>query len=326
MSLRVEELSKRFGRIQALNKLSFEAQEGRIFGLIGPNGSGKSTTFRIILDLLNADEGAVYWEGERIKQLNKEQIGFLPEERGLYPKLKVENQLMYFGRLKGRSKAWLKPEIDYWLEHFELEDRRKDKPDTLSKGNQQKVQLIMSFLHKPKLLIFDEPFSGLDPVNSDFLKRSIIKLKEEGATIIFSSHRMDHVEDLCDSLCLLDEGEPLFSGDILDLKQVEGRRKLRLSPHLSEAQINSFEGVLEHSYNREQWTLLLDEEERARKIFSSVTDPDGFTDKFSLDYLSLEEIFKKWVGGNDAEEPILAENDPSLNPAAGPSVDERTDR
>lgn len=314
MSLRVEGLSKAFGRIQALDQLSFEANTGRIFGLIGPNGSGKSTTFRIVLGLLNADEGEVYWDGQRMKQLNKEAIGFLPEERGLYPKLRVEKQLRYFGELKGRSKAWLQPEIDYWLEHFELEDRRKDKPDTLSKGNQQKVQLIMSFLHKPKLLIFDEPFSGLDPVNSDFLKRSILKLRDEGATIIFSSHRMDHVEDLCDSLCLLDEGQSLFSGDILALKQEEGRRKLRLSPDLPRELIESFAGVEESNYTREQWTLLLESEERAQAIFRQVIDADGYTDKFSLDYLSLEEIFKKWVGNDNGS--TLEENDPGINPAA----------
>lgn len=298
MSLRVQDLSKRFGQIQALHKLSFEARTGTIFGLIGPNGSGKSTAFRIILDLLNADEGKVYWQDERIKQLDKGSIGFLPEDRGLYPKLRVENQLYYFGRLKGRSKEWLKPEIDYWLKHFELEDRRKDKPDTLSKGNQQKVQLIMSFLHKPSLLIFDEPFSGLDPVNADFLKGSILKLKDEGCTIIFSSHRMDHVEDLCDDLCLLNQGESLFAGDILALKQVEGRRKLRLSPDLSSELIESLDGVLEQEFSREEWTLLLDREERAKEIFGQVTDSNGFTDKFSLDYLSLEEIFKKWIGNN----------------------------
>lgn len=309
MSLHIHDLSKSFGRIRALDGLSLEAPKGHIFGLIGPNGSGKSTTFRIILGLLKADSGSVSWDGKRIHEIPKERIGFLPEERGVYPKFKVKPQLRYFGKLKGRSRSWLDPEIDRWLEHFELQDRAKDKPETLSKGNQQKVQLIMSFLHQPDLLILDEPFSGLDPVNSDFLMQSILELKEQGTTIIFSSHRMDHVEELCDHLCLLHAGHPLYSGDILGLKEKEGRRKLRLSPDVSPETVATFDGVLESHRGREAWTLLLDDPGRAREIFPKVVDDEGYTDLFSLDYLSLEEIFKKWISQANQEEvgPLLTE-------------------
>lgn len=302
MSLRTESLSKSFGRIQALKGLSFEAKEGEIMGLIGPNGSGKSTTFRIVLDLLTADEGIVTWQDQPIHHLNKEDIGFLPEERGLYPKLPVIKQLQYFGALKGRSRKWLEPEIRYWMEHFELEDRGKDKPETLSKGNQQKVQLIMSFLHQPRLLILDEPFSGLDPVNSEFLMQSVLKLKEQGTTVIFSSHRMDHVEDLCDSIVLLKKGEMLFSGGIMDLKAKEGRRKLRLDPSIPQETVDQFEGVLKQQRGRENLLLTLDDEARAKAIYPQIVDEQGFTDKFSLDYLSLEEIFKKWIGTEELKD------------------------
>lgn len=211
MTLTVEQLTKKFDHFTAVDHLSFEAENGKIFGLIGQNGAGKTTTFRMILKLLVPTVGVIKWGGETVNTLDRDMIGYLPEERGMYPKMAVEDQIIFFGRLRGKNKRDLKKEADYWIERFGLSDKRRALTETLSKGNQQKVQLIVSMIHQPSLLILDEPFSGLDPVNAELLKKAILELKERGATIIFSSHRMDHVEELCDHLCLLQKGKSLFS-------------------------------------------------------------------------------------------------------------------
>ncbi|RYL93253.1 ABC transporter ATP-binding protein [Sporolactobacillus sp. THM19-2] len=295
MTLTVHQLTKQFQTFTAVNKLTFEAESGKIFGLIGQNGAGKTTTFRMILGLLTPTSGTIKWNGQSVHALNRNIIGYLPEERGLYPKMPVEDQLMFFGRLRGKDKSTLKDEIAYWLDRFDLTDKRKAATETLSKGNQQKVQLIGSLIHKPSLLILDEPFSGLDPVNAGLLKSAIIDAKNEGATIIFSSHRMDHVEELCDHICLLKHGVSLFSGPLRELKAQFGKINLTLRGPFTAEQLSVLPGVLSVSREQDMFRLLLSGEENAPEIFRQVTK-DGFIEKFSLDYLSLEEIFTRKVG------------------------------
>ncbi|MDD9148687.1 MULTISPECIES: ABC transporter ATP-binding protein [unclassified Sporolactobacillus] len=295
MTLEADCLTKKFQNFTAVKDLSFVADSGEIFGLIGQNGAGKTTTFRMILNLLAPTSGKIKWNGEPVHALNRDMIGYLPEERGMYPKMPVEEQLIFFGRLRGKGKAELKKETEAWLERFGLADKRNVLTETLSKGNQQKVQLIASLIHKPSLLILDEPFSGLDPVNAGLLKEAIIDLKERGATIIFSSHRMDHVEELCDHLCLLKRGESLFTGAIRDLKAQFGKINLTLRGPFSEQLLSGMPGVVSVIREKDCFRLLLSDEENAKEIFRLVTK-NGFIERFSLDYLSLEEIFKRKVG------------------------------
>lgn len=295
MSLKLEHVTKKYRDFTAVQDLNFEIEKGEIFGLIGQNGAGKTTTFRMILDLQETTEGTITWEGKEINKVNRDILGYLPEERGIFPQMKVEEQLYFFGELRGMKRDELKKEIDFWIERFELEEKRKDKAETLSKGNQQKVQLIASFLHKPKFLILDEPFSGLDPVNKDLLKNAILHLRDEGMTILFSSHQMENVEELCDHLCLLKRGVSLFSGSLLDLKKQYGKTKLTIRTDMPLEDAN-LPGVKEIKHIKGEYLLTLEDESYAKNIFDVVSN-GTYIEKFSLDYLSLDEIFKDQVGG-----------------------------
>lgn len=295
MSLKLEHVTKKYRDFTAVQDLNFEIEKGEIFGLIGQNGAGKTTTFRMILDLQETTEGTITWEGKEINKVNRDILGYLPEERGIFPQMKVEEQLYFFGELRGMKRDELKKEIDFWIERFELEEKRKDKAETLSKGNQQKVQLIASFLHKPKFLILDEPFSGLDPVNKDLLKNAILHLRDEGMTILFSSHQMENVEELCDHLCLLKRGVSLFSGSLLDLKKQYGKTKLTIRTDMPLEEAN-LPGVKEIKHIKGEYLLTLEDESYAKNIFDVVSN-GTYIEKFSLDYLSLDEIFKDQVGG-----------------------------
>ncbi len=296
MSLKLEHVVKRYKDFTAVNDLNFSIGKGEIFGLIGQNGAGKTTTFRMILDLQEPTSGAIHWEGKPINKVNRDILGYLPEERGIFPQMKVEEQLYFFGELRGMKRSEVKKEIDFWINRFDLEEKRNNKAETLSKGNQQKVQLIASFIHKPKFLILDEPFSGLDPVNRDLLKNAILLLKEQGTTILFSSHQMDNVEELCDHLCLLKRGVSLYSGSLLDLKRQYGKTKLTIRTNVPLGQLAKMAGVKTIKQEREDIILTLIDETYAKPIFDVVSN-GHYIEKFSLDYLSLDEIFKDKVGG-----------------------------
>lgn len=193
MTLVLNQVTKRFGKDTAVNHLSLKIPEKEMFGFLGGNGAGKTTTFRMILGLLDITEGEITWNGERINYSKSHLIGYLPEERGLYPKLTVKDQIIYLGKLRGMRKKEIVSELESWLERFKVPEYMNKRVEELSKGNQQKIQFISAVIHKPKLLILDEPFSGLDPVNVELLKRAVIDLKEQGTSIVFSSHRMEHV-------------------------------------------------------------------------------------------------------------------------------------
>lgn len=298
MALSLQNVTKKYKDFVAVDHLSFNIEQGEIFGLIGQNGAGKTTTFRMILDLQETTEGTITWDGQPIHKINRDLFGYLPEERGIFPQMKVEEQLYFFGEIRGMKRSELKNTIDYWIKRFELEDKRNVKAETLSKGNQQKVQLIASFLHQPKFLILDEPFSGLDPVNKDLLKSAILYLKEKGMTILFSSHQMDNVEELCDHLCLLKRGKPLFAGSLLDLKKQYGKVKLTVRTDCTESEVRSLPGVKEMQQDRDQYILTLQDESYAKDIFEVLSNGQ-YIEKFSLDYLTLDEIFKDKVGGTD---------------------------
>ena len=296
MVLQLSGVTKRYKDFSAVNQLNFTIQKGEIFGLIGQNGAGKTTTFRMILDLQDTTEGTITWDGQPIKSISRDFLGYLPEERSNFPQMKVEEQLLFFGELHGMDKAELKRDIDFWIERFDLEEKRHVKAETLSKGNKQKVQLIASFIHKPQFLILDEPFSGLDPVNMELLKDAILLLRDQGMTILFSSHQMDNVEELCDRLCLLKRGESLFSGSLLDLKKQYGKTKLTVRTDKSYEVLSEYPGVVNVKMERDQQAVLtLSDESFAPQIFELLSN-GSYIEKFSLDYLSLHEIFKEKVG------------------------------
>lgn len=294
--LKVTHLSKSFGSYKALDDMSFTIEDGKILGLIGQNGAGKTTTFRLILDFLSKDSGDVLWNGHVLSGKDYNTIGYLPEERGLYPKVTIENQLLFFASLRGKSKQEISPKIDEWMDKFQVKGKKTDKVKTLSKGNQQKVQLISTLIHEPKLVILDEPFSGLDPVNAELLKNGIIELKEKGSCVIFSSHNMDNVEKICDHLIMLRNGETVLNGKVHEIRESFGRSKLYLDAHLSKEELENFAGVRSVIQNEDgSFELTLDDPAVGKDIFERAT-MNGYIPMFNQQPPKLEEIFK-WKAG-----------------------------
>ena len=202
----------------AVDGVSFAVPEGSIFGLLGPNGAGKTSLIRIITTITRADSGTVYLNGKQLHSRHPEMIGYMPEERGLYKKMKVGEHLIYLARLKGLSKSEAKNKINHWLEKFEITDWWEKKVEELSKGMQQKIQFISTIVHEPKLLILDEPFSGLDPINTNLMKDEIAALRDKGTSIIFSTHRMEQVEEVCEEIVLINKGQNVLEGRVKDVK------------------------------------------------------------------------------------------------------------
>ena len=301
--LEVKNLRKTFGDVVAVDQLSFTIQAGEIMGLIGQNGSGKTTTFRLILDLFIPDKGLVKWKGKAVDKTIFNQIGYLPEERGLYPKRTIEDQVYYFARLKGKRKKEIDPLIDLWLDRFEVKGKRSDKVKELSKGNQQKVQLMTTLIHEPDLLILDEPFSGLDPVNASLLEDSIREAADRGACIIFSSHNMNNVEQLCDSAVMLKDGRRVLGGSLDSIRQKFGRTKVYLEAPVSSQALSDLEGVSRVvDLKGEKKLVYLTDQEAGKTVFDLVT-AGGYIYQFSQQPPSLEEIFKEMVGGQSWKKP-----------------------
>lgn len=294
--LEAKSLVKRFGELVAVDGIDFTIEKGSILGLIGQNGAGKTTTFRLILDLLGPDEGEVLWNGHRLRKKDYDTVGYLPEERGLYPKVTIEDQIIYFAQLRGKSKKEIKPQIDAWMEKFQVKGKKSDKVKTLSKGNQQKVQLICTLIHEPELIILDEPFSGLDPVNAELLEEGIKEAKNRGASIIFSSHNMNNVEEICDNLVMLRNGRMVLNGTVRDIREQFGRTRLFLETPIAEEELGQMPGVLSVSGTSEGLKVLtLDAPERGKDIFDRVTE-NGYITTFSQQPPTLEEIFKLKAG------------------------------
>ncbi|MCB0707240.1 MAG: ATP-binding cassette domain-containing protein [Saprospiraceae bacterium] len=217
--LKLEEVVKTYGDHVAVDHVSFEVNKGAIFGLLGPNGAGKTSIIRIITTITRADSGQVYLNGEKLGSRHPNTIGYMPEERGLYRKMKVGDHLIYLARLKGLSKTDAKTAIDYWLEKFEITHWWNKKVEELSKGMQQKIQFIATVVHNPQILILDEPFSGLDPINTNLIKSEILRMKHAGTSIIFSTHRMEQVEEICEHIALIDQGKNVLEGQVANIKQ-----------------------------------------------------------------------------------------------------------
>jgi len=216
--LEINNITKTFGNYRALNDVTLHIRQGKVFGLLGPNGAGKSTLIRIVNHIIRPDSGELFFNGHPMTDADVVQIGYLPEERGLYKKMKVGEQAIYLARLKGLDKATAEKRLHQWFDRLEIDGWWNRKVEELSKGMQQKVQFVVTVLHEPQLLIFDEPFSGFDPVNADILKREMLRLKEQGTTIIFSTHNMPSAEELCDEIALINHSEVVLSGPLSDIK------------------------------------------------------------------------------------------------------------
>ncbi|WP_067840225.1 ABC transporter ATP-binding protein [Amphibacillus sediminis] len=295
MTLQINRVTKRFGKFTAVDDLSIEIPEKQIFGFLGANGAGKTTTFRMILGLLDPTEGKITWEGKPINYDRTDEIGYLPEERGLYPKLKVKDQIVYLGRLRGMEKKEILVELNKWLERFNITDYLEKKVEELSKGNQQKIQFISAVIHKPRLLILDEPFSGLDPVNVELLKNAVIALKEEGTSIVFSSHQMSTVEELCEYLCIMQHGKPIVHGSLKEIKRSFGKKNLFIHADFDLTFLKDLPGVVSQKLFPEGCKLQIEDESVSQSILEAV-HKKGFVRKFALEEPSLNDIFIEKVG------------------------------
>ncbi|MDY0406257.1 ABC transporter ATP-binding protein [Virgibacillus sp. 179-BFC.A HS] len=297
MTLYLKDVTKRFGKTTAVDHLSLEIPEKEMFGFLGGNGAGKTTTFRMILGLLDITEGEITWDGESIGYSKSHLIGYLPEERGLYPKLKVSEQLVYLGKLHGMTRRQVLQDLSYWLDRFKVPEYKDKKVEELSKGNQQKIQFISAVIHKPKLLILDEPFSGLDPVNVELLKEAVVDLKESGTSIVFSSHRMEHVEELCEHLCILQKGKQVVQGSLREIKQAYGKKNVVIHADFPLAFLQQHAGVVQYKQLMDGCALKIDREEVAKHIYSELAGK-GFVRKFELEEPSLNDIFIEKVGAS----------------------------
>ena len=217
--LDVQHISKSFQQNLALNDVSLSLEKNKIYGLLGPNGAGKTTLIRNITQIFFPDAGQIFFNGEKLSQEHQNQIGYMPEERGLYKKMKVGEQLMYFAQLRGFSKQQATNKINFWLQKLDIENWRNKTIEELSKGMQQKIQFVATVLHEPTLLILDEPFSGLDPINAELIKNEIFELHKKGTTIIFSTHRMENVEEICEDIFLINKGKIILAGNVQSIKQ-----------------------------------------------------------------------------------------------------------
>ncbi|WP_251554882.1 ABC transporter ATP-binding protein [Neobacillus muris] len=297
MSLKLEHVTKRFGQFTAVNDLSLEIPEREMFGFLGANGAGKTTTFRMILGLLDASEGQITWDRHPLNYSTSHLVGYLPEERGLYPKLKVRDQLIYLARLRGMPKNEALAELRLWLEKFKIPEYENKKVEELSKGNQQKIQFIAAVIHKPKLIILDEPFSGLDPVNVEQLKGAVLSLKENGATIVFSSHQMHHVEEMCEHLCILHKGRPVVHGALKEIKRTFGKKNLMIHADFPLDYLKDHPGVVKSRMTMEGAELQIEGELVAENILQEIVGK-GFIRKFALEEPSLNDIFIEKVGNS----------------------------
>ena len=256
--------------------------------------------FMYLLNFLDQDKGTIHWDNRDINEDDYNQIGYLPEERGLYPKVTIEDQLIYFGRLRGKTKKEIVPLIDKWMDKFQVKGKKTDKVKSLSKGNQQKVQLISTLIHEPKLVILDEPFSGLDPVNAELLKQGIIELKDQGSCVIFSSHNMENVEQICDHLVMLKNGKMVLNGRVDDIREQFGRTQLQIETSMSKDELSAISGVLEVVEKRANtYNIRLEEPSVGKVIFDEAMKLTDYLPVFNQQPPTLEEIFKLKVGEKD---------------------------
>lgn len=293
--LKVSNVSKKYGDLLAVDNLSFEVNDGEIFGLLGLNGAGKTTTFRMILGLIDDYTGNITLDGKKIDYSITDKIGFLTEERSLLTKLTVLEQITYYGVLKSIPIDEIEKRLDYWLEVFGISEYKNKKIKELSKGNQQKIQFISAIINEPKLLILDEPFSGLDPINVELFKKVILEFKDKGTSIIFSSHRMEHVELFCDRLVVLVKGKSVISGYLKDIKRDYKKKNIYVKGDIDVGKIKKCKGVEDIRLEKDEYIISISDEKYTSTLFKEISKFDNIY-KFSVEDPSLNEIFISTVG------------------------------
>ena len=304
VSLVIEHLYKRFGSVVALDDLSFEVPSGQIFGFLGANGAGKTTTMRIALGVLAADLGRVVWNGTDTRELPRNTWGYLPEERGLYPRMVVIDQLVFFASLQGVPRDLARHDAIGWLRRFRIPELAERKAEELSKGNQQKIQLISAILHGPPVLLMDEPFTGLDPVNVALLREAFLELRDEGRTLIFSTHQMETVEAMCESIAIVDRGRVVVGGPLREIKRVSGRRIVRLSIEGDHrmAWLSGVAGARVLRPGIDRTDIELDDGVEPGVVLAAAIDAGARVSHFEVAEPSLEQIFIDHVGRSPDEE------------------------
>lgn len=293
--LEIKNLTKYYGNFKAVDNLNINLKEGEMYGLLGVNGAGKTTTFRMIMGLLDPSEGTILLDGEKIDNKVTDKIGFLTEERSLLLKLTVKEQLLFYGALKSLDSDTILTRMNYWLEKFDIKEYENKKIKELSKGNQQKVQFISAVINEPKLLILDEPFSGLDPINVEMFKTAILEMKEKGATILFSSHRMDHVELFCKNIVILLKGKTVLEGNLLDIKKAYRKKNIFINGDIDINKIKSIDGVISVVEENLEYKVVIKDDSIVDDVFASLSKKNNIT-KFVVEESSLNEIFIEKVG------------------------------
>jgi ABC-2 type transport system ATP-binding protein len=298
-SLEVKNLTKTFDKLVAVDNASFEVPDGSITGIIGRNGAGKTTTIRMMMGIYLPDSGEVVLKGSKVGQEFKNRVGYLPEERGLYKKMKVLETLLYFSELKGKSGREVQKSAESYLKRFELYDRRLSKVEDLSKGNQQKIQFIATILHDPDFIILDEPYSGLDPVNINLLKDIILEMKQKGKVILFSTHLMDFAEKMCDYIVMIDRGKIILKGSLKELKEHYAKKNVSLT---YDGDIMFLQGhpIVEKIENYGNTTgVRLKEANQAQELLKLLVERNVTVKKFDANDISLQEIFIELAGRED---------------------------
>ena len=295
MGLKLENVSKKFVGKQAVDNISFEVDKPGVFGLLGTNGAGKTTTIRMLLGIIKKDTGEITWNGKKVERKSVN-FGYLPEERGVYPKTKIYDQLMYFAKLKGMSQKKADEAIKKWAKVLKVEEYIPMPAEKLSKGNQQKIQFMTAIIHDPELIVLDEPFSGLDPVNSEILKNVIIDLVKDGKYIIMSSHQMASIEEFCTDILILNKGKTVLQGNLKEIKEGYKANRLELSTNRNiDEYIKEFNMEIEFSKNNE-YSIKIDSEEKAHQLLERLVTNHIEVDKFEIKKPTLNDIFIEKVG------------------------------
>jgi ABC-2 type transport system ATP-binding protein len=297
-AVQVSQLAKAFGRTQAVEDVNFDVQHGEIFGLLGPNGAGKTTTIRMVLDIFKPDRGEIFVLGGAMDEAKKRRIGYLPEERGLYQDIGLEQCLLYLASLKGLSTHLARSRLAGYLERFELAAHKGKKVKELSKGMQQKAQIIATILHRPELIIIDEPFTALDPLNVQLVKTLILELRQQGAAIIMSTHQMHLVEELCDRILLINQGKDMLNGRLADIQREFSGQAVVVHALGTLPQLPGVRAMTPYDHAMK---LELAEHTRPQELLKSLVDQDVAIDRFEVALPSLDEIFIQVVQGSRSQ-------------------------
>jgi ABC-2 type transport system ATP-binding protein len=300
--IELQSVTKSFGHVRAVDRVSFATREGEIFGLLGPNGAGKSTTIKMIMNILAPDSGSILFNGRPLQEADKDRIGYLPEERGLYRKVKINEMLLYLASLKNADRSVAAKRLDEWLERFNLAEWKTRTPETLSKGMAQKVQFIAAILHDPEFLFLDEPFSGLDPVSTDVLREAVLELGSRGKTILFSSHNMEVAEKICSRLLIIDHGREVLSGSLADIKSRYGHNTVAVEFD-GTIDFGSLSGMVRNVDRFPRWVELeLVEGASAQALLQCLLGQVSIR-KFEVVSPSLHRIFVEHVDGGAKSSP-----------------------